>query len=85
MYGFIVFIVGSALCGFAPNLLALDGFRVLQGVGAAMIQANSVAILVLAPEREVGPRHRDSRSSPSLGLALGPTIGGLLIALGGWR
>ena len=52
MYGFVVFIVGSALCGLAPTLPALDGFRVLQGVGAAMIQANSVAIVVLALPRE---------------------------------
>ena len=86
MYGFIVFIVGSALCGFAPNLLALDGFRVLQGVGAAMIQANSVAILVLAlPREKLGRGIGIQGAAQALGLALGPTIGGLLIALGGWR
>lgn len=86
MYGFIVFIVGSGLCGFAPNLLALDGFRVLQGVGAAMIQANSVAILVLAlPREKLGRGIGVQGAAQALGLALGPTIGGLLIALGGWR
>ena len=86
MYGFIVFIVGSALCGLAPNLLALDGFRILQGVGAAMIQANSVAILVLAlPREKLGRGIGIQGAAQALGLALGPTIGGLLIALGGWR
>src|SRR5665213_324471 len=29
MYGFVVFVVGSVLCGLAPNLFALDGFRIL--------------------------------------------------------
>jgi EmrB/QacA subfamily drug resistance transporter len=86
MYGFIVFIVGSALCALAPSLLALDGFRVLQGVGAAMIQANSVAILVLAlPREKLGRGIGIQGAAQALGLALGPTIGGLLIALGGWR
>lgn len=44
-YGFGVFILGSALCGLVPSLAALAGFRVLQAVGAAMLQANSVAIV----------------------------------------
>ncbi len=86
MYGFIVFIVGSTLCGLAPNLLALDGFRVLQGIGAAMLQANSVAILVLAlPREKLGRGIGIQGAAQALGLALGPTVGGLLIALGGWR
>ena len=86
MYGFIVFIIGSGLCALAPSLLALDGFRILQGVGAAMIQANSVAILVLAlPREKLGRGIGIQGAAQALGLALGPTIGGLLIALGGWR
>ncbi len=86
MYGFVVFIVASALCGLAPSLAALDGFRVLQGVGAAMIQANSVAIIVLAlPSEKLGRGIGIQGAAQALGLALGPTIGGLLIALGGWR
>lgn len=86
MYGFVVFIIGSALCALAPSLLALDGFRVLQGAGAAMIQANSVAILVLAlPREKLGRGIGIQGAAQALGLALGPTIGGLLIALGGWR
>src|SRR5437764_7337744 len=53
--GFIVFIVGSALCGLAPDLGLLIAFRVLQGVGAAMLQANSVAIIAaVVPRWELG-------------------------------
>ncbi|MGH9063486.1 MAG: DHA2 family efflux MFS transporter permease subunit [Acidimicrobiales bacterium] len=85
-YGFIVFIVGSGLCGLAPTLLSLDGFRVLQAVGAAMLQANSVAIIYLAmPPDKLGRGIGIQGAAQALGLALGPTVGGLLIALGGWR
>ncbi|MHB8593874.1 MAG: DHA2 family efflux MFS transporter permease subunit [Acidimicrobiales bacterium] len=86
IYGFLVFIVGSALCGLAPTLGALDVFRVLQGIGAAMIQANSVAIIVLAvPAGKLGRAIGIQGAAQALGLAMGPTLGGLLIALGGWR
>lgn len=85
-YGFVVFIVGSALCGFAPSLDALIAFRVLQAVGAAMLQANSVAIIALAlPKEKLGRGIGIQGAAQALGLALGPTVGGLLIALGGWR
>ncbi|MGH9018267.1 MAG: DHA2 family efflux MFS transporter permease subunit [Acidimicrobiales bacterium] len=85
-YGFLVFVVGSGLCAVAPDLAGLDAFRVVQAVGAAMLQANSVAIIYLAM-----PRHRLARglgiqgAAQALGLALGPSVGGLLLAAGGWR
>ncbi len=86
VYGFVVFTVGSALCGLAPTLVTLDGFRVLQGLGAAMLQANSVAIIVLAvPDRSRGKAIGIQGAAQALGLTLGPTIGGLLLAAGGWR
>jgi EmrB/QacA subfamily drug resistance transporter len=85
-YGFVVFVAGSALCGLAPNLAALDAFRVLQAVGAAMLQANSVAIIALAmPSHRLGRAIGIQGTAQALGLALGPTVGGLLIAAGGWR
>jgi EmrB/QacA subfamily drug resistance transporter len=86
VYGFLVFIIGSGLCGLAPNLGSLDAFRVLQAVGAAMLQANSVAIIALAmPRQRLGQAIGIQGAAQALGLALGPSIGGLLIALGGWR
>jgi EmrB/QacA subfamily drug resistance transporter len=85
-YGFMVFIAGSALCGLAPSLGALDGFRAVQAVGAAMLQANSVAIIALAmPPERLGRAIGIQGTAQALGLAFGPTVGGLLIALGGWR
>ena len=86
VYGFAIFVVGSALCGLAPSLGALIGFRVLQAVGAAMLQANSVAIIVIAvPRASLGKAIGIQGAAQAIGLALGPSIGGLLLAAGGWR
>jgi len=48
LYGFVVFTAASAACGLAPTLGLLVLFRVVQAAGAAMLQANSVAILLVA-------------------------------------
>ena len=86
VYGFGIFIVGSALCGFAPSLGALIGFRALQAVGAALLQANSVAIIVLAvPKGSLGKAIGIQGAAQAIGLAVGPTVGGFLLATGGWR
>ena len=86
LYGFIIFVVGSLLCAAAPTLLALDAFRAVQAVGAAMLQANSVAIIALAvPRRRLGRALGIQGAAQALGLALGPSVGGLLLAAGGWR
>ncbi len=84
--GFTVFIVGSALCGASPSLGFLIAARVLQGIGATMLQANSVAIVTAAvPERVRGKAIGIQGSALAVGLSLGPAIGGLLIGLFGWR
>ena len=86
IYGFGVFIIGSALCGLAPGLGWLIGFRALQAVGAALLQANSVAIIVLAvPKPSLGKAIGIQGAAQAVGLALGPTVGGFLLAAGGWR
>ncbi|HVC70259.1 MAG TPA: MFS transporter [Acidimicrobiales bacterium] len=85
-YGFVVFIVGSGLCAVAPSLLSLDLFRVVQAIGAAMLQANSIAIIALVMPRELLGRGLGIQgAAQALGLALGPTVGGILLAAGGWR
>jgi EmrB/QacA subfamily drug resistance transporter len=86
LYGFAVFVAGSALCAAAPSLDVLVACRVLQGVGAAMLQANSVAIIALAvPREKLGRAIGVQGAAQALGLAAGPSIGGLLLAVGGWR
>jgi EmrB/QacA subfamily drug resistance transporter len=84
--GFLVFVAGSTLCGFAPSLEVLIAARVLQGVGAVLMQANSVAIIVAA----VGGANRGralglQAAAQAVGLSTGPVLGGLLISSLGWR
>jgi EmrB/QacA subfamily drug resistance transporter len=86
VYGFVIFTLASVLCGLAPDLAALCLFRALQAVGAAMLQANSLAIIVLVvEEKALGKAIGLQGAAQALGLALGPTVGGLLLAAGGWR
>jgi MFS family permease len=86
LHGFIIFSAGSALCSLAPDLGLLIGARVVQGVGAAFLQANSVALVTSAAP---GPRMRSAlgvqAAAQALGLALGPTVGGLIVSTLGWR
>ncbi len=85
-YGFAVFTVGSVLCGLAPALGWLLAARVLQGLGAAMLQANSVALIAESLPTRLLPRGLGVQgAAQAVGLALGPAIGGLLLAAGGWR
>jgi EmrB/QacA subfamily drug resistance transporter len=85
-YGFAVFTVGSVLCGLAPNLGLLIAARLLQGFGAALLQANSVALIAATlPRRQLARGIGVQGAAQAIGLALGPVLGGLLLALGGWR
>ncbi len=86
LHGFVVFTAASAACGLAPSLAALVGFRVLQAVGAAMLQANSVALVVSSlPRMRVRAGLGLQAAAQALGLALGPALGGLLVGTLGWR
>jgi MFS family permease len=85
-YGFAVFTVASAACGLAPSLGFLVLLRLVQAVGAAMLQANSVALVTTsAPKDKMRFALGVQAGAQSIGLALGPTLGGLLTATVGWR
>jgi MFS family permease len=84
--GLIVFAGGSALCGLAPDLRVLILGRVVQGVGAALLQSNSVALVAgAAPPGRMRQALGAQAAAQGLGLALGPTAGGLIVATLGWR
>ncbi|HJP79160.1 MAG TPA: MFS transporter [Pseudonocardiaceae bacterium] len=86
LYGFALFTLGSAACGLAPTLTALIGFRVLQGVGAALLQANSVALVTTSvPPNRMRTALGVQAAAQALGLALGPTLGGILVDALGWQ
>jgi MFS family permease len=89
LYGFGLFSLASAACALAPTLGWLVAGRGFQAVGAALLQTNSVALVVLSVP---GPRARTALglqgAAQALGLAMGPTLGGVLVEAYqayGWR
>src|SRR5262249_47983856 len=81
-----IVVLGSALCGLAPSLPVLIAFRVVQAIGAALLSANSVAIVVAA----AGPAQRGralgiQSAAQAVGLSAGPAIGGLVLDALDWR
>ncbi|MCW2892416.1 MAG: Major facilitator superfamily 1 [Actinomycetia bacterium] len=86
LYGFVVFAGSSAACGLAPSLGVLIALRVVQAGGAALLQANSVALVVTSvPERNRRAALGVQAAAQAVGLASGPVVGGLLVAAAGWR
>jgi len=84
--GFAIFTVGSGLCVFAPTGEQLIIFRVIQGVGGAMLIANSAALITDAtPAGELGFALGVNQIAFTLGAVLGLTVGGVLIDTIGWR
>jgi EmrB/QacA subfamily drug resistance transporter len=84
--GLAVFTMGSALCGAAPTLATLVAFRVVQGVGGALIMAISPAMLTSAfPPAERGRAIGLNAVTVSLGISAGPTLGGVLTEHFSWR
>jgi len=84
--GFVVFTTGSVLCGLAPTVYWLIGFRVLQAIGAAMTFALGMAIVTEAfPANERGKALGINGTVVSMGILVGPTLGGLLIDALSWH
>jgi EmrB/QacA subfamily drug resistance transporter len=84
--GFVVFTIGSALCGFSLNATELIIFRLVQGSGAAMMVVNSVAIITeVFPPNERGKALGINAITFSIGGVVGPILGGLILSLADWR
>lgn len=84
--GFIMFTIGSALCAFSNTVGQLILFRVVQGIGAAMLMANGPAIITYVfPPTERGKALGLMGTVVSVGLMTGPVLGGFLIDFIGWR
>jgi len=84
--GFIVFTVGSVLCGLSSTIYTLIGFRVVQAIGAAMIMALGMAIVTEAfPGSERGRALGITGTIVSVGIAVGPTLGGVIIQNLSWH
>jgi MFS family permease len=86
LYGFVVFSAASAACGLAPSLGVLIALRVVQAGGAALLQANSVALVVTSvPARTRRAALGVQAAAQAVGLACGPVVGGVLVETVGWR
>jgi DHA2 family methylenomycin A resistance protein-like MFS transporter len=87
MMGFALFTAASLGCALAPGAVSLIGARLMQGVGAAILVPNSLALLNHAYVEEKARARAVGiwAAGASLALTTGPLAGGALIALVGWR
>jgi DHA2 family methylenomycin A resistance protein-like MFS transporter len=87
MAGFAIFTLASLACALASTLAMLIAARVMQGLGAALLVPNSLALLNHAyPDGTARGRAVGIwAAGASIALTAGPFVGGALIALGSWR
>ncbi len=84
--GMVVFTLGSVACGLATSIYMLILLRVLQAIGAAMVAALGPAIITEAfPPTERGRALGISGAAVSIGIVLGPTLGGILLHFLSWH
>jgi len=87
MAGFAIFTAASLACALSPNAVVLIAARLVQGLAAAILVPNSLALLnhAYADDRERGRAVAVWAAGASLALTAGPLVGGALITLVGWR
>jgi EmrB/QacA subfamily drug resistance transporter len=84
--GILLFTAASVLCGIAPTLWLLITARVVQGLGAAIMMALTMAFVGgTVPKASTGSAMGLLGTMSAIGTALGPSLGGVLIAGFGWR
>lgn len=84
--GFVIFLLGSILCGMSSSATMLVAFRAFQALGAAMIFSNSPAILTASfPAEQRGQALGLQGTMTYLGLTVGPSLGGWLAHAFSWR
>lgn len=84
--GFVIFTLGSLLCGLAPTVSLLILARIFQGVGAAMVMSLGMAIVTESfPPQERGKALGVIGALVSIGIVTGPTLGGLIVTHLSWH
>ncbi len=80
------FVAASALCGIAQNLFQIVAFRLLQGVfGAALVPLSQAVMTDAYPSEDRGKAMAIWGMGVMVGPVLGPTLGGWLTDVAGWR
>jgi MFS family permease len=86
LIGIVLFTVASVLCGVAPTLGLLIAARAVQGLGAAIMMALTMAFVgETVPKAQTGRTMGLLGTTSAIGTALGPSLGGILIHAFGWR
>lgn len=84
--GFIIFTVGSLLCGLSPTVMLLVASRVVQAIGASLLMALGAAIVTeVFPPQERGRAMGMIGMMVSIGLVSGPTFGGIILGSFKWH
>ena len=84
--GMLLFTVASLLCALSPSLWLLIAARAVQGLGAAIMMALTIAFVgESVPKAKAGSAMGLLGTMSAIGTALGPSLGGILIAEWGWR
>jgi len=84
--GFVIFTTGSVLCGLSPSIYWLIAFRIVQAVGGTLLLALGLAIITEAfPTNERGRALGIAGGAVSVGIVVGPTLGGLLVDSLSWH
>ena len=85
-YGMIIFTIASFFSAIAFSATSLIAFRVIQGIGSAMIFVTGLAIITsVYPPQERGKAIGFTIGAVYVGLSLGPALGGILTQYLGWR
>ena len=84
--GFVIFTVGSALCGFSTHIYLLIGFRTVQAAGGALLQATSGAIIAdYFPRERRGRAYGYNSLGFTAGAMLGIVLGGIITTFLSWQ
>jgi DHA2 family methylenomycin A resistance protein-like MFS transporter len=84
--GLVVFAIGSVMCGLAPGSEVMIAGRVVQGIGAAVLMPCLQALVTrIAPSDKTGVAFGVYIAVSSVGMAIGPLVGGAIVDLVAWE
>ncbi len=84
--GFLIFVIGSLLCALSWNEASIIAFRLLQGIGGALVASNSGAVIAdTFPPEKRGRAYGFNAIGWNIGAVLGVVLGGVIVTYLSWR